>query len=358
MRRNKKMIISALASVLLLWACEKENPQPAGSIETNQNWTEKATCPAPGWASVGGNCTGGASGTEVPVSTLAQLTSAISSNAAVIKITANITLTTRLEITGKSNMTIYGAPGVKLKNLSTSASASGIFKVNSCTNMIFRNLIFEGPGAYDTDGADNMWIQKSTHIWVDHCEFQDAVDGNLDITNQSDYITVTYCKFTYLKAPIPGGSGGSDDHRFSDLIGGSDSQTADAGKLRVTFARCWWAPGCRERMPRVRFGKIHILNCFYNCAGNNYCVGAGKSADIRVEATHFKGVKNPLSVITSGWVAYQSIDNIFTNCTGTQTGAGTAFTPPYTISTLAASAVESDVTGAAGATLSGNTCGF
>jgi pectate lyase len=353
----------AIAMQLVLFtACKKEN------LEYEDNNPQKPTlefdeiskigCSAPGWAGSGGTCDGGGDATETSVSTLSQLTSAISQNKKVIRITQNITTTSKIQLSGKSNMTIYGAPGVRLKNLSTGQSSSGIFKLSGCSDMIIRNLIFEGPGAYDTDGGDNLALENSSRIWVDHCDFQDGVDGNLDITNGSNYISVTYCKFSYLKPPISGGSGGSNDHRFTNLIGSSDSKTSDRNKLKITFARCWWASGCKERMPRVRFGQVHVLNCYFNCSGNNECVAAGKEANIRIEKCYFSGVDDPIKQKSSNFTAYQNIGSTFNNCTGNTASSGTAFNPPYSIIILSASSVVSDVTGGAGATLTGNDCGF
>ncbi|MNL05149.1 Pectate trisaccharide-lyase precursor [compost metagenome] len=233
---------------------------------------------------------------------------------------------------------------------------SGIINIKRCKNLIIRNLIFEGPGAYDTDGWDNAILDECTNVWVDHCEFRDGVDGNFDIKNKSDYISVTYSKFHYLKPPKAGGSGGSDDHRYSNLIGSSDGATADRGKLRITFARCWWAPGCKERMPRVRFGKVHLVNNFFNSTVSNKCVAAGFEADIRVETNVFEGVKTPIDLMT-GYTAVTAVDNVFTNTSGNQAGSNTAFTPPYTIVKLDKTAVKGDVSANAGATSGGNICG-
>lgn len=360
----KKQIstVFMFAALFMLPACKKDNPrfeeENPNDATTNVEEVLKTTCNAPGWASSGGTCNGGGDATETSVSNLTQLTTAISQNKKVIKITQNITLTSKIQLSGKSDMTIYGVPGVKIKNLSTSASNSGCFRIKDCSDMIIRNLIFEGPGAYDTDGGDNIALENSSRIWVDHCDFQDAVDGNLDITNGSNYISVTYCKFSYLKPPISGGSGGSNDHRFSNLIGSSDSKTSDRNKLKITFARCWWSSGCRERMPRVRFGQVHVLNCYFNCSGNNECIAAGKEANIRIEKCYFSGVDDPIKQKSSNFTAYQNIESIFSNCTGTTASSGTAFNPPYSITTLSAAGVVSEITGSAGATLSGNDCGF
>jgi pectate lyase len=332
------------------------------SIETatpNGNLTSKVgnCAQVPGWASQNGGTTGGGTAAETTVTTYAQLKSAIESTTVkVIKVTGTITVTTRLSFQDQTGKTIYGTSGAKLVSTNQTKDASGIINIKRCKNIIIRNLIFEGPGAYDTDGWDNAILDECTNVWVDHCEFRDGVDGNFDIKNKSDYISVTYSKFHYLKPPKAGGSGGSDDHRYSNLIGSSDGATADRGKLRITFARCWWAPGCKERMPRVRFGKVHLINNYFNSTVSNKCVAAGFEADIRVESNVFEGVKTPIDLMT-GYTAVTAVGNVFTNTSGNTAGSNTAFTPPYSIVTLAASAVKADVTGGAGATFTGNTCG-
>jgi pectate lyase len=68
------------------------------------------------------------------------------------------------------------------------------------------------------------------------------------------------------------------DHRFSNLVGHSDNNASeDAGRLHVTFHHNWWGQLVHERMPRVRFGRVHVYNNFYNSPGNNYCIRAAGS---------------------------------------------------------------------------------
>ncbi|HTF80320.1 MAG TPA: hypothetical protein VL947_01295, partial [Cytophagales bacterium] len=174
---------------------------------------------------------------------------------------------------------------------------------------------------------------------------------NLDIKNASDYITITWCKFSYNKPFIPGGPGGIDDHRFSNLFGSSDAATGDRGKLRITLQHCWWAQGCAERMPWVRFGKVHIINNYYSSTASFTCVRVGFEADLLIEKNVFEKVKDPIFFASKNFTAVTATDNTFTNCTGNTKGNGTAFSPPYTLLKTPVTEVKYIVMAYAGATL-------
>ncbi|MCI9843531.1 polysaccharide lyase family 1 protein [Flavobacterium pectinovorum] len=331
----------------------------SSTVQTTTGLTAKVgNCDqVPGWASQNGGTTGGGNAAETAVSTYAQLKAAVESKTVkVIKVTGTISITTRLSLKDQTGKTIYGTSGAKLVSTDQTKANSGIISIARCQNLIIRNLIFEGPGAYDVDGWDSAVIDSSQNVWVDHCEFRDGVDGNLDIKNQSNYITISYTKFNYLKAPRAGGSGGSDDHRFSNLIGSGDNRPQDRGTYKVTFARCWWASGCKARMPRVRYGQVHIINSYFNSSASAQCIMAGQESSIRVENNVFENVNTPIDLM-AGYTAVTAVGNIFTNTTGNTAGSNTAFTPPYSIVTLDASVVKADISAGAGATFSGNICG-
>jgi len=244
-----------------------------------------------GWASVDELTTGSNDENPVVVTTTNELTNALKGNdKKTIYIKGELTFTGRKDVTCQ-NKTIYGLPGSALVNAthSTSKSESGILRFSNCKNIILRNVTFKSAGAYDMDGYDNLTLDNSSmHIWIDHCDFQDGVDGNLDCNNGSDYLSITWCRFRYLIAPWSGGSGGSNDHRYSNLWGGGDTNAKDKDHLRTTFANCWWDEGCVERMPRVRYGQVHILNCLYSSTTvGNYCIGAGYRANLYVEECAF-----------------------------------------------------------------------
>ncbi|MCR6639630.1 MAG: Ig-like domain-containing protein [Sporocytophaga sp.] len=346
MRRSIQLL---LASIVLLTA----------TIAHSQD-----QCKVVGWATQNGSVTGGGSATPKVVSTYADLKSALTTaSVKVVHVQGTITFPTngRITIQDQTGKTIIGLPNSKMVSVDMTASGSGIFYIKRCTNFIMRNLTFEGPGAYDADGNDNLTLENCQNFWVDHCDFRDGMDGNFDIKTASDYISVTWCKFSYLKPPKSGGSGGSNDHRYTNLIGSSDGATGDDGKLRVTFQYCWWGQGCVERMPRVRFGKIHLVNNLFNSTVSKSCIRAGYKADLLIESNVFIGVTKPIDLYENDFKAVTERNNIFTNTSGNTKGSGTAFTPPYSLTISAASNVQNLVTNTscgAGATLDGPTqCG-
>lgn len=321
-------------------------------------------CAPVGWATQNGGVTGGGTATPTVVTTYAALKTAItSSSVKVVHISGTITVPSngKISFQDQTGKTIFGLPGARLVSADLTAAGSGILYVKRCTNVIIRNIIFEGPGAFDEDGNDNLTIENSTRVWIDHCEFQDGMDGNLDIKSAADYVSVTWCKFIYNKVPIPGGSGGSNDHRFSNLFGSSDDAAEDRGHLNITLQYNWWAQGCKARMPRVRFGKVHVVNNYFNSTVSSQCVMAGFEANLLVESNVFENVHTPIDPMANNFTAITSQDNIFINTTGNTAGSGTAFIPPYSLTITPAANVKSMVSNpncGAGATLASPTaCG-
>lgn len=318
------------------------------------NASAQDLCKPSGWATQNGGVTGGGSATPTVVSTYDALKNALASKTIkVIHIQGTITFPSngRLTIQDKTGFTIIGLPGAKLISVDLTASGSGIFYMKRCSDLIMRNIIFEGPGAYDADGNDNLTVDACTNVWIDHCEFHDSMDGNLDLKNAADLISITWCTFSYEKKPIPKGPGGSDDHRYSNLIGSSDGATGDAGKLRITFQYCWWGEGCRERMPRVRYGKIHLVNNLFSSSVSNHCIRAAYKADILAEGNYFDNQKLPIDLYDGDYTGVKGINNYgASNVT-----KGTPFTPPYTLTVASPASIVSPIKSCAGAKLSSPT---
>ncbi len=163
---------------------------------------------------------------------------------------------------------------------------AGLFSLNNCQNIIIRNLSLVGPGAIDVGGNDLLTLSRgSKHIWVDHVDFCDGMDGNFDINSFSDFITVSWCRFHYTDRTYI--------HANTNLVGSSDKPESNGeDNLNVTYAFCNWGEGCDQRMPMVRFGTIHLLNDYYTCAGNSAAVNPRHESEVRVEGCYFdKDVK-------------------------------------------------------------------
>lgn len=181
---------------------------------------------------------------------------------------------------------------------------AGIFNLAGCEDIILSNLTLQGPGAIDVSGKDLLNIGRgSNHIWIDHVNFIDGIDGNFDINSFADFITVSWCTFTYTSK--------SYMHMNTNLIGSNDNPDMNgADCLNVTFQNCIWGKGCDQRMPMVRFGKIHILNCLYGCAGCSRTINPRRDSEVLIEGCVWKqGVKNIFSATDAK--AYQWKDCIF-----------------------------------------------
>ncbi|MCU0788378.1 MAG: hypothetical protein MUC91_09355, partial [Verrucomicrobia bacterium] len=230
------------------------------------------------YATVGAGTTGGAGGPTVTVSTKEDFEFYVDNNSGpfIVQVQGTINLGSS-NVRVRDNKTIVG--------LGTDAGLVGNLKVFGNNNVIIRNLHLTNPsGAGDSDG---LTLHECLNVWVDHCTFKDCDDGSLDIAHGADWITVSWCHFYYTN---PGNT-----HRFANLVGHSDSSTAEAedtGKLHVTFHHNWWGQLVHERMPRVRFGRVHVYNNYFNSPGNNYCIRAARDSEILVENNYFDTVKN------------------------------------------------------------------
>jgi len=314
-----------------------------------------AATPKPiGWASMNGGTAGGGTATPTVVTTLSAFnTAAKGTTAAVIYVSGNLGQGT---YTIGSNKTVIGCSG-------TNPTLGGHVGLATSTNVIIRNMNIVGyncalpevniaSGGQCQNGTDALTIDKSSkNVWIDHNAISDGSDGNMDITHGSDFITVSYTRFSYSSARTDPNDTGAMGHRVSNLVGHSDSNSAeDTGKLNVTWHHNWWAQNVMERQPRVRFGKNHIFNNLYSATGNNYCIGAGYYSNILDQDNVFVGSKQPIELqYSNSSTIVVSKGNLYAGTTGTTADKGTgAFTPPYAFTSAAASAVQADVQANAG----------
>jgi pectate lyase len=273
-----------------------------------------------GWATQNGGTTGGGNEPAVIVTSASELSTQLKGNdAKVIHLKGNV----EGSFAVGSNKTLIGVCGAKIR---------GHIGISSSTNVIVRNLELVGNNCQDSPqdcsgGADAMTLSGGAkNVWIDHLDISDGSDGNLDITQGSDFVTVSWTKFSYsTKRSDP--DAGASGHRFSNLIGSSDTEPLDVGHLNVTYHHCWWAENVDQRMPRTRRGQIHVFNNLYTAAGNSYCTNAGQDAKLLVQNNVYAGVNAPLQVTANGNMKEEGND--FIDTTGNTSATGSGFTPPY-----------------------------
>ncbi len=268
-----------------------------------------------GWASYGEGTTGGEGGTPVTVTTQSELESyAGRSGSYIIQILGTIEITPMgKEINVGFNKTIVGMG-------SDATLKGGGLGIKNVSNVIVRNLIFKD-AFVDWEGKttdnDAIEINNSHHVWIDHCDLSHFDDGLIDIKNAADYVTISWCHF--------------HNHNKVMLIGAGDDATQDREHLNTTVHHCWFdgndGNGIGQRLPRVRFGKVHVFNNYYNDVLYSG-VMSGFEGDIRLENCYFLNVRDPHSVVgDTSDNKLNASGNIFVNSSGRMDIEGIAFNP-------------------------------
>lgn len=220
--------------------------------------------------------------------------------------------------------------------------SSGLMAFNDCENIIIRNINFIGPGPIDVGGCDLLTLSRCRNVWVDHCSFTDGIDGNFDINQESNLITISWCIFQYTDRAY--------DHMNTNLVGANDHDGLNANKHNVTFANCMWGKRCKQRMPMVRNGIIHLLNNYYNCPDNNVSINPRSGSHFIVEGISVaKGVK---LFSQTGALSYHFCKGYYENGFDEKDkNFGPTIKLPYKYNIYKASKVAEIVTNYAGATL-------
>jgi pectate lyase len=211
----------------------------------------------------------------------------------------------RVRVRVPPNTTIYGL-GADATFIGAALEIAGPSRQEaSPMNVIVRNLTFldtqdcfpewspnDGPTGNWNAEYDSISIHHATHVWIDHNRFADVRtrddtqpiyfghryqvhDGLVDITNQSDYVTVSWNIFA--------------THDKTMLIGNSDGATEDRGHLRVTLHHNLF-DDTGQRTPRVRFGKVHVYNNVYRAGRDSTfrsAWGAGTESQLFAENNYF-----------------------------------------------------------------------
>jgi pectate lyase len=157
---------------------------------------------------------------------------------------------------------------------------------------------------------DNISVHTSENVWVDHVTLDDGEhpptslptvhgrpfevhDGLLDITHESDLVTVSYSVFR--------------DHDKTNLVGSGDGRAAlDGGRLRVSWHHNLW-DDAGQRLPRVRFGDVDVYNNYVRVGADgaalfDYAWGVGVESSIWAERNAFDLPEDvPVASVVKRW---------------------------------------------------------
>ncbi|MDZ7925211.1 MAG: carbohydrate-binding protein [Marinagarivorans sp.] len=167
------------------------------------------------------------------------------------------------------------------------------------SNVIIRNIEFIGYDGFPDDSSEDPDPVRvecySHHIWVDHNTFNYGSDGSVDIKRGSDLVTVSYNYF--------------DSTAKTSLIGHGNNDKQDPGKLRVTFHHNVFYNNV-SRTPRVRYGKVHVYNNYYN-APDLSMYRAENGGEIYAEANYVVQAKTVTeATITDGHITWTSSNHL------------------------------------------------
>jgi pectate lyase len=300
---------------------------------------ERAVVPL-GWASVAGlgvtTTSGGAAGRTVSANTPAELiTFASSEEPLVIQISGTLRAP---RVSVASNKTLRGVgAGAKLEGGLRIRGEAGAF----VENVIVQNLNIDGASS-EVDG-DAIQVHYAHHVWIDHCDVRDAPDGNLDIVHGSDFVTVSWTRFSF--------SVGAVGERASTRVGhNDDAAPEDAEHLNVTFHDNFWDSGVVVALPSIRFGDVHIFGNYFASPGADLAISAGVGARVLVEDNYFDRFAVPHRLNGAG-AELRADGNVYEGFTLVAEVEGAAFVPPYVYPRRDAGLVPTSVPTSAGARL-------
>ncbi|KAH7550347.1 hypothetical protein ACOSP7_024393 [Xanthoceras sorbifolium] len=121
-----------------------------------------------------------------------------------------------------------------------------------------------------SDG-DGISIYGSSNIWIDHVSMSNCMDGLIDVVQGSTAITISNCHFT--------------NHNEVMLFGASDGYSQDQ-IMQVTVAFNHFGQGLVQRMPRCRWGFVHVVNNDYT-HWKMYAIGGSQHPTILSQGNRF-----------------------------------------------------------------------
>ncbi|CAL9180843.1 unnamed protein product [Musa hybrid cultivar] len=121
-----------------------------------------------------------------------------------------------------------------------------------------------------SDG-DGISIFGASNVWIDHVSMSNCMDGLIDAIQGSTAITISNGHFT--------------QHNDVMLFGASDAFSGDA-VMQITVAFNHFGKGLVQRMPRCRWGFVHVVNNDYT-HWMMYAIGGSQHPTILSQGNRF-----------------------------------------------------------------------
>jgi pectate lyase len=293
------------AAIIQETCTANSNKQWAFTSVSGRSW---ASTPD-GFASTGGGTTGGAAGTTVTVSTLADLTKYVTATEPyVIKVAKAITITPKgTELKVQSNKTIVGV------GTSGEIVGGGFFLGAGVKNVIIRNLTIRDTQMTEDDPDDKTYdydgIQMDTadHIWIDHNKITRMNDGMIDSRKDTTYLTVSWNVL--------------DTGNKAFGIGWTENVTS-----RMTIHHNWIKNTVQRNPSTDNVAYAHLYNNYLQNITSYGNLSRGGTRMV-LENSYFDNVANPYNVddLTKGQLKQSG--SIVRNSSGKQVTNGSAFDP-------------------------------
>ncbi|KAF2536511.1 hypothetical protein F2Q68_00022743 [Brassica cretica] len=120
--------------------------------------------------------------------------------------------------------------------------------------------------------GDGLSIYGSSNIWIDHVSMSKCQDGLIDAIVGSTAITISNSHFTH--------------HNDVMLLGAQNNMNEADQKMQVTVAYNHFGKGLVQRMPRIRWGFVHVVNNDYT-HWELYAIGGSQGPTILSHGNRF-----------------------------------------------------------------------
>jgi pectate lyase len=115
-------------------------------------------------------------------------------------------------------------------------------------------------------------MDTAHHVWIDHCHFVDVYDGMVDIRKDSNYVTLSWNRFS--------------DHLKTIGIGWTDNVIT-----HITLHHNWF-DNCEKRNPNCDNAYCHSYNNILEDVDEQGSLGYG-NASMRIENCVFRDSNRP-----------------------------------------------------------------